>query len=70
MLLASSLIFAYYTVWTFAVPFLDDSNPLQQLFPAREWIIKIPVILLITGVSLVASFIGFVLIKSSKKKKN
>ncbi|GME82143.1 unnamed protein product [Ambrosiozyma monospora] len=69
MLLAATFIFAYYTVWTFALPLLENDNPLQKFFLPRDYAIKIPVILLIIGVTLVGSFIGSVLLKSSQKKK-
>ncbi|ESW95806.1 putative membrane protein [Ogataea parapolymorpha DL-1] len=69
MLLAATLIFVYYTVWTFVLPFLEPDNFLQNLFLPREYAIKIPVLLLCIGVTFVGAFIGSVLIRSSKKGK-
>lgn len=70
MLLVATSIFIYYTIWTFITPFLDDSNIINYFFLPRKFAIIIPVLLLIIGVSIIGTFIGSVLIKSSKKEKN
>ncbi|VEU23007.1 DEKNAAC104000 [Brettanomyces naardenensis] len=69
MLLAATAIFVYYTVWTFVLPFLDDDKCIQKFFLPREYAIKIPVVLLIIGVTLIGVFISSVLIKTTNKKK-
>ncbi|ODV87390.1 hypothetical protein CANARDRAFT_26789 [[Candida] arabinofermentans NRRL YB-2248] len=68
MLLIANLIFIYYTVWTFVLPFINEESFIQLLFPPRDFAIKIPVLLLILGTSLVGLFIGSVLVKAQKKK--
>jgi dolichyl-phosphate mannosyltransferase polypeptide 2 regulatory subunit len=49
-------------------PFVDDSHPLQSLFPPRVWAIRIPVILLLLGGAVVGSFLSVVMIRSNRKK--
>ncbi|QPG74325.1 hypothetical protein FOA43_001652 [Brettanomyces nanus] len=68
MLLAATAIFVYYSIWTFVLPFLDEDQFIQKFFLPREYAIKIPVVLLIIGVTLIGIFISNVLIKSTKKK--
>ena len=50
-------------------PFVDVGHPLHDCFPLREYAIKIPVVLLIIGVSVILSFLSLVMIKSSRKQK-
>lgn len=69
MLLLATFIFVYYTVWTFATPFLADDNIIQNFFLPRYYAIALPVVALIVGVCIVTTFIGFVIIKSAQKKK-
>ncbi|KAK4080048.1 hypothetical protein Trihar35433_1153 [Trichoderma harzianum] len=68
MLVAASVIFLYYTIWTLLMPFVDDDHPLQNLFLPRVWAIRIPVILLLLGSAVVGSFVGMVMIRSNQKK--
>jgi len=68
MLTAASVIFLYYTVWTLLMPFVDTDHPLHALFPPRVWAIRIPVILILLGVSVVGSFLGVVMIRSNRKR--
>ncbi|PNP38591.1 dolichyl-phosphate mannosyltransferase polypeptide 2, regulatory subunit [Trichoderma gamsii] len=68
MLVAASVIFLYYTIWTLLMPFVDGDHPLQNLFLPRVWAIRIPVILLLLGSAVVGSFVGMVMIRSNQKK--
>lgn len=68
MLVAASVIFLYYTVWTLLMPFVDDDHILQNFFLPRVWAIRIPVILLLVGSAVVGSFLGVVMIRSNRKK--
>lgn len=68
MLIIASTVFAYYTVWTLLMPFVDDSHPIQSLFPPRVWAIRIPVILLLLGGAVVGSFLSVVMVRSNRKK--
>lgn len=69
MLLVATAVFAYYSAWTFIVPFIDESSCAAKVFPPREWIVRIPAALLLAGVALIGTFIGSVLIKNDKKQK-
>ncbi|KAI9143759.1 dolichol phosphate-mannose biosynthesis regulatory [Paraphysoderma sedebokerense] len=51
------------------MPFVDEGHPLHGFFPPREYAIKIPVVLLIIGVSVISAFISLVMIKSNLKKR-
>ncbi|EAT92499.2 dolichol phosphate mannose biosynthesis regulatory protein [Parastagonospora nodorum] len=68
MLIAATSIFVYYTVWTLFMPFVDDDHFLHNLFLPRVWAIRIPVILIILGSTVVGSFLSVVMIKSNRKK--
>ncbi|KAM0691776.1 hypothetical protein Q7P36_007976 [Cladosporium allicinum] len=68
MLILASTVFAYYTVWTLLMPFVDDSHAIQSLFPPRVWAIRIPVILLLLGGAVVGSFLSVVMVRSNRKK--
>lgn len=69
MLLVATLIFIYYTIWTFATPFLDDDSFIQNFFLPRYYAIALPVVALIIGISIVATFVGLVIVKSVQTKK-
>ncbi|ELQ44450.1 dolichyl-phosphate mannosyltransferase polypeptide 2 [Pyricularia oryzae Y34] len=58
MLVAASFVFLYYTIWAL----------LMNLFPPREWAIRIPVILVLLGSAVVGSFLSVVMIRSNRKK--
>ncbi|KAK8191315.1 dolichol phosphate-mannose biosynthesis regulatory protein [Phyllosticta capitalensis] len=68
MLIVATAVFTYYTVWTLLMPFVDEDHPLQSLFPPRVWAIRIPVILILLGSTVVGSFLGMVMIKSNQKR--
>ncbi|OTB08335.1 hypothetical protein M426DRAFT_316961 [Hypoxylon sp. CI-4A] len=68
MLVAASVVFLYYSIWTLAMPFVDSDHPLHQFFPPRVWAIRIPVILVLLGSAVVGSFLGVVMIRSNRKK--
>ncbi|GAA5877880.1 hypothetical protein JCM1840_002934 [Sporobolomyces johnsonii] len=61
-------LFGYYTVWTLLTPFLPPS-PLLSLFPDREWAVRIPVLILLVGLSAVGITTGCVLIETAKRKR-
>jgi len=68
MLGVATAVFLYYSLWTLVMPFVDDSHPVQSLFPPRVWAIRIPVILLLLGGAVVGSFLSLVMIRSNRKK--
>lgn len=49
-------------------PFVDDDHFLHSLFLPRVWAIRIPVILIILGSTVVGTFLSVVMIKSNRKK--
>lgn len=49
-------------------PFVDQGHPLQSYFPPRVWAIRIPVILILIGTTVVGSFLAMVMIRSNQKK--
>ncbi|ODQ63922.1 hypothetical protein NADFUDRAFT_83993 [Nadsonia fulvescens var. elongata DSM 6958] len=69
MLLVAVLVFVYYTTWTFLMPFVDSTHALQLFFPPREWAIRLPVIILVLGLTVIGSFVGSVMVKAAEKEK-
>ncbi|KAI0928531.1 hypothetical protein AcW1_005747 [Taiwanofungus camphoratus] len=69
VLFTASVIFVYYTIWAILLPFLDVSNPIHGIFPSRQWAVRIPVFILIMGISAIGVFIGWKVIKDNKKWK-
>ncbi|EJD06033.1 uncharacterized protein FOMMEDRAFT_77985 [Fomitiporia mediterranea MF3/22] len=68
MILVAIFVFTYYTTWAMLLPFLDKSNPLHDLFPPREWAVRIPAFLFVVGLSGIGSFIGVTVVKENRKK--
>jgi dolichyl-phosphate mannosyltransferase polypeptide 2 regulatory subunit len=50
-------------------PFLPESSPLQSFFPAREWAVRLPVLLLLSGMIGVSLFFGKVAMAEARKKR-
>ncbi|CAG8452958.1 8869_t:CDS:2 [Ambispora gerdemannii] len=48
-------------------PFVDEGHPLHEFFPDRIYAIRIPVVLLLVGLTVVFTFVALVMIKSGKK---
>ncbi|RKP05140.1 dolichol phosphate-mannose biosynthesis regulatory protein-domain-containing protein [Thamnocephalis sphaerospora] len=69
LLLISVSVFTYYTLWTLLMPFVDEDHALHSYFPPREYAIKIPVALLLVGLTGVFTFLASVMIRSGKKKQ-
>ncbi|KAI8994665.1 dolichol phosphate-mannose biosynthesis regulatory [Pilobolus umbonatus] len=67
--IAAVVIFIYYTTWSLVLPFLSETNSLQQLFP--PWILSIylPATLLMLGVLGIAAFVLKTTSKNSNKQK-
>ncbi|KAI0128520.1 dolichol phosphate-mannose biosynthesis regulatory protein [Xylariales sp. AK1849] len=68
MLAAASAVFLYYSIWTLVMPFVDSDHPLHSVFPPRVWAIRLPVILILLGSTVVGSFLSIVMIRSNRKK--
>ncbi|KAG9010948.1 hypothetical protein FRB94_009428 [Tulasnella sp. JGI-2019a] len=69
MLLVACIVFVYYTTWALVTPFFPADHPLQNLFPPREWAVRLPAFILIVGMVAVGSFVGLVAIKEGRKRK-
>ncbi|KAI9319734.1 dolichol phosphate-mannose biosynthesis regulatory [Dichotomocladium elegans] len=61
---AAIAIFVYYTLWSLVMPFVDEDHPLQNFFPPWEYAIRIPLIVLIVGLTVILSFLGLTMAKS------
>lgn len=61
---ASLVIYIYYTAWVIVTPFVDPKITwFHALFPARWWAFAIPTLLLVLGLTVIATFIGVVSMK-------
>ncbi|KAL6309257.1 dolichol phosphate-mannose biosynthesis regulatory, partial [Sparassis latifolia] len=58
MLLLVTSVFSYYTIWAILLPLFESSNPIHDMFPSREWAVRIPAFLLIIGMSAIGLFVG------------
>ena|SRR5579871_1833892 len=82
LLFTSSVLFAYYLLWVLAMvtpficvlfnskPFVDADHPLHDLFPPREWAIKIPVVFILVLLAIIGTFVSMVMIKSKRDSTN
>ncbi|RDY12798.1 Dolichol-phosphate mannose synthase subunit 2, partial [Mucuna pruriens] len=61
-------IFTYYTFWVIILPFVDDDHFVHKYFLPQEYAILIPVSAGVALVCFLSIFIGFVMLKSKKKK--
>ena len=68
LLLIAASVFSYYSVWIFVIPFLDEAHLLKQFFLDWEWAIRIPILLLVVGVTVILTFISVILIRAKSKK--
>ncbi|KAJ4839126.1 hypothetical protein Tsubulata_042712 [Turnera subulata] len=66
--LISLSIFTYYTFWVIILPFVDSDHFIHQYFLPQEYAILIPVFAGVTLLCFLSMFIGFVMLKSKKKK--
>ncbi|KAI9493898.1 dolichol phosphate-mannose biosynthesis regulatory, partial [Zychaea mexicana] len=63
--LSAVAIFIYYTLWSLVMPFVDEDHPLQNYFPPWEYAIRIPLILLIVGLTVIFTFLGLAMAKTT-----
>jgi len=68
MLLVASIVFVYYTIWAILLPFLDNTSPIHDYFPAREWAIRLPAFILVVGLAVIGTFIGLTIAGENRKK--
>ncbi|KAE9396072.1 hypothetical protein BT96DRAFT_885121 [Gymnopus androsaceus JB14] len=67
MLFTAAIVFTYYTTWAILLPFFDSSNPIHDFFPAREWAVRLPLFILVVGLSGIGYFVGSTVIKEKQK---
>ncbi|XP_020229946.1 dolichol-phosphate mannose synthase subunit 2 isoform X1 [Cajanus cajan] len=61
-------IFTYYTFWVIILPFVDDDHFVHKYFLPQEYAILIPVSAGVALLCFLSIFVGFVMLKSKKKK--
>ncbi|XP_059656853.1 dolichol-phosphate mannose synthase subunit 2 [Cornus florida] len=66
--LISLSVFTYYTFWVIILPFVDTEHFIHKYFLPQEYAILIPVCALVMLLCFLCVFIGFVMLKSKKKK--
>ncbi|ONK65635.1 uncharacterized protein A4U43_C07F39100 [Asparagus officinalis] len=62
-------IFTYYTFWVIILPFVDQDHFIHRYFLPQEFAILIPVFAGVALLSFLCVFVGYVMLKSKKKKK-
>ncbi|TDL27496.1 hypothetical protein BD410DRAFT_782584 [Rickenella mellea] len=68
MLFAAFFIFSYYTTWALVLPFFEGSNVVHELFPPREWAVRLPAFVLLCGLAAVGSFVGLTIVKENRRR--
>ncbi|GKV10655.1 hypothetical protein SLEP1_g21988 [Rubroshorea leprosula] len=64
----SLTIFTYYSLWVIILPFVESEHFIHKYFLPQEYAILIPVFVGVVLLCLLSMFIGFVMLKSKKKK--
>ncbi|KAJ6426936.1 hypothetical protein OIU84_022518 [Salix udensis] len=60
--------FTYYTFWVIILPFVDSDHFVHQYFLPQEYAILVPVFAGVALLCFLCVFVGFVMLKSKKKK--
>mmetsp|Transcript_19969 Transcript_19969/g.50037 ORF Transcript_19969/g.50037 Transcript_19969/m.50037 type:complete len:86 (+) Transcript_19969:147-404(+) len=66
--LASTVLFAYYTVWVLVTPFVEPGHVVLRWFPDRVYAVLVPAYLGACLVSAVSMFLGYVMLTHDSKK--
>ncbi|XP_051114605.1 dolichol-phosphate mannose synthase subunit 2 isoform X1 [Andrographis paniculata] len=61
-------IFTYYTFWVIILPFVDSDHFVHKYFLPQEYAILIPVYAGVTVICFLSVFIGYIMLKSKRKK--
>ncbi|KAM0059214.1 putative dolichyl-phosphate beta-D-mannosyltransferase [Helianthus debilis subsp. tardiflorus] len=64
----SVTIFTYYTFWVIILPFVDEDHFIHNYFLPQEYAILLPVYAGVCLICFLSVFIGYVMLKSKKKK--
>ena len=67
LMLVSTALFAFFTMWVIIMPMVDADHPLQQFFPDRYYGLLIPFLIGAIFLTITTSFIGIVLAQSQEK---
>jgi dolichyl-phosphate mannosyltransferase polypeptide 2 regulatory subunit len=67
LLLFGVSLYLYYTIWLLVMPFVDVGHPFHDLFPPREYAIKVPIVILIILATTVLTFLSLVMINAGRK---
>jgi len=68
----TAILYVYYFVWLFIMPFVDEGTPIQSYFPDRKYGYMFSTLLLVFIVAIVCAFVGLALVNAgnSESKKN
>jgi len=62
----SATLFLYYTTWVLVIPFINKGHFLHNYFLPQQYAITIPITLLCIGLTVIFTFLGWVMVKSKK----
>jgi len=68
LLLISTTVFSYYTLWALLMPFVDEGHVLHAYFPPREYAVKAPALVLVVAGMVAFGFIGVVMVRSGGRR--
>ncbi|KAH3794723.1 uncharacterized protein LOC127836958 [Dreissena polymorpha] len=69
LLLATGVVFIYYTLWVIVLPFVDeDQVVIQNLFPDRSYALGIPLLVGVIGLALIGCFVAVVQLGQKEKR--
>lgn len=61
----TATLFAYYTLWCLATPYIDEGHPLLRAFPPRYYAVLLPTLTGVILASVTVGFIGCVMVGSA-----
>ncbi|ORX52815.1 dolichyl-phosphate mannosyltransferase 2 regulatory subunit, partial [Hesseltinella vesiculosa] len=57
-------LFIYYSFWVLLMPFVDEGHLLHNYFPNYQYAIKVPVVIMIVGLTVILTFLGTIMVES------
>ncbi|NP_001165179.1 dolichyl-phosphate mannosyltransferase polypeptide 2, regulatory subunit L homeolog [Xenopus laevis] len=69
LVVLSSIIFAYYTVWVILLPFIDNDHVIHSFFLPREYAVLLPLAVALVLLLFIGIFVTFIMWKSRSPKK-
>ncbi|KAI8346157.1 dolichyl-phosphate mannosyltransferase 2 regulatory subunit [Blakeslea trispora] len=61
-----SALFTYYSIWVLMMPFVDEGHFMHNYFPAWQYAIKAPLLIMVVGLTVIFTFLSLVMIKSKR----